>query len=98
MSFILGTLIGIVAACFTSFSYLPQVIKMARRKSVSDVSTTTIYQLGIGCALWLTYGIYRIDFVMIAANVVMISFLVMSLLLYYKYRVKEKVDSKVVDN
>jgi MtN3 and saliva related transmembrane protein len=89
LNFILGTLIGTIAACFTSFSYLPQVIKMWRRKSVSDVSTTTIYQLGIGCVLWLTYGIYRIDAIMIAANLVMISFLVISLALYYRYRVKE---------
>jgi MtN3 and saliva related transmembrane protein len=89
MSFILGTLIGIIAACFTSFSYLPQVMKMWSRKSSSDVSPATIYQLGIGCVLWLAYGIFRIDFVMISANIVMISFLVMALTLYYRYRVKE---------
>ena len=90
MNFIFGTLIGIIAACLTSFSYMPQVRKMWLRKSVNDVSPTTIYQLGIGCVLWLIYGIYRIDFVIIAANIVMISFLTTALALYYRYRIKSE--------
>ena len=89
MHFSLGTLIGIVASCLTSFSYVPQVRKMWQRKSVEDVSQVTIYQMVIGCVLWFAYGIYRVDWIIIAANVVAISILIVAMILYYKYRVKK---------
>ena len=90
MNFIMGTLIGIIGACLTSFAYVPQVSKMWRRKSCRDVSNVTIFQTAIGCSLWLIYGIYRIDYVLVTANVVIIVTLVMALFLYYRYRVKEE--------
>jgi MtN3 and saliva related transmembrane protein len=88
MDFPTGTVIGIVASCLTSFSYVPQVKKMLQRKSVEDVSQLTIYQMVIGCLLWLAYGIYRVDWIIISANIVAISILFTALALYYKYRVK----------
>ena len=93
MNFVFGTLIGIVAACFTSFSFLPQVRKMWIRKSSSDVSHITMYQMAVGCTLWLIYGIYKVDFVMIMANVVMISLLTIALVLYYRYSLKTNADN-----
>jgi MtN3 and saliva related transmembrane protein len=88
MEFSFWTIIGIVAALLTSFSYVPQVRKMWRTKSVSDVSSTTIFQMGLGCLLWLVYGISRTDFIIISANVVAIVTLVIAVVLYYRYRVK----------
>jgi MtN3 and saliva related transmembrane protein len=89
MDFSFGTVIGIVAALLTSFSYVPQVRKMWRRKSVGDVSNITIFQMSLGCLLWLTYGIYRADFIIIGSNVAAISTLVLATVMYYRYRVKE---------
>jgi MtN3 and saliva related transmembrane protein len=89
MDFSFGTVIGIVAALLTSFSYVPQVRKMWLRKSVGDVSNITIFQMSLGCLLWLTYGISRTDFIIIGANVVAIFTLVIGIVLYYRYRVKE---------
>jgi MtN3 and saliva related transmembrane protein len=90
MDFSLWTIIGIVAALLTSFSYVPQVRKMWRRRSAKDVSNITIFQSIIGCALWLVYGISLTDFVIIGSNVVAISVLVIGAVLYYRYRVKEE--------
>ena len=88
MEFSVGTAVGIVASCFTSFSYVPQVRKMWRRKSVEDVSQTTMYQMIIGCLLWEAYGIYKVDWIIIAANIIAIVILGAALALFYKFRVK----------
>ena len=89
MDFSIWTVVGIVAALLTSFSYLPQVQKMWRRKSVADVSGATIYQMGLGCILWFLYGIGRVDYVIIGANVVAISILAAALVFYYRYRTRQ---------
>lgn len=84
------TIVGILAALLTSLSYLPQVRKMWRRKSVKDVSHITIYQLLFGCTLWLVYGLSRHDPVIIGANVAADITLLVGLALYYRYRVKDE--------
>lgn len=89
MDFSFWTIIGILAALLTSFSYVPQVRKMWQRRSAKDVSNITIFQMGLGCILWLIYGISLTDFVIIGANVVAIGTLVTGIVLYYRYRVKE---------
>jgi MtN3 and saliva related transmembrane protein len=89
MDFTVWTIIGIIAALLTSFSFVPQVRKMWLRKSAKDVSNVTMFQLMIGCALWLVYGIARQDPVIIGANIIAIATLVVGLVLYYRYHVKE---------
>jgi MtN3 and saliva related transmembrane protein len=84
-----GSIIGIVAALFTSFSFVPQVKKMWNHKSARDVSNVTIIQMVLGSVLWLAYGISLVDFIIIIANVVSISILITGLILYYRYHVKE---------
>jgi MtN3 and saliva related transmembrane protein len=82
------TIIGVVAALLTSFSFVPQVRKMWRRKSAKDVSHITMFQLMTGCVLWLVYGILRQDPVIIGANIVGIAILIAGLALYYRYHAK----------
>ena len=88
MAFSFWTIIGIIAALLTSFSFVPQVRKMWRRKSAKDVSNVTMFQMGLGCILWFIYGISLTDYVIIGANVVGITSLVLGLVLYYRYHVK----------
>jgi MtN3 and saliva related transmembrane protein len=88
MSDVIWTVVGTCAALLTSFSFVPQVRKIWRRRSVSDVSHITMYQLTIGNTLWLVYGIARRDAVIIGANVIAISILIVCLVLYYRFRVK----------
>ena len=88
MDFSFWTVIGIIAALLTSFSYLPQVRKMWRTRSVMDLSPIFMYQLLIGCVLWLVYGISLTDYVIIGANIVAVTTLVIGLIFYYRYRVK----------
>jgi MtN3 and saliva related transmembrane protein len=88
MEFSFWTIIGIVAALLTSFSYVPQLRKMWVRRSAKDVSNITMLQLMIGCVLWLIYGVFRRDMIIIGANVVAVISLAIGLALYYRYRVK----------
>ena len=78
-------LIGVVAACLTSFAYIPQVLKMSITKSAKDVSLITLLQLSLGSGFWIAYGIHRQDYIIILANVVTFLTLVSALFLYYKY-------------
>ncbi len=78
------TIIGSSAAVLTMFSFVPQIIKALKTKSVQDVSITTLFQLSIGVALWIIYGIHLKDFIIIAANLVTLLTLINLIYLYFK--------------
>lgn len=65
----LTTLIGLIAGICTTGSLLPQVIKIFRTGQARDISLLMYILLGIGIALWLTYGIMLHDMPIILANV-----------------------------
>lgn len=64
----LWEIVGFLAALLTMFGFLPQVIKIYRTKSVKDLSLLAILQFMLGVFLWLIYGIYLKNFVLILAN------------------------------
>lgn len=78
-------LIGFVAATLTMFAFVPQVIKIYKTKSAKDLSVGTIVQLSIGVTLWIVYGIYLRDAIIIMANIVTLLTLLLALFLYYIY-------------
>jgi MtN3 and saliva related transmembrane protein len=83
---ILWQAVGSAAAMLTMFGFLPQVWKMFKTHSVKDVSVLTILQTDIGVFLWIVYGIYRRDAIIIIANVVSFMIVSTALGLYIKYR------------
>jgi MtN3 and saliva related transmembrane protein len=66
----LAPLIGALAAVLTSLSYLPQVKKAWPRGATSDLSLKMLAALTAGLLLWVTYGFFRSDWTIVAANVV----------------------------
>jgi len=50
-------MIGVAAAALTTFSFIPQIVKVVRHRSARDVSVITIVQLAAGVSLWVVYGI-----------------------------------------
>ncbi len=90
MDLTVWTIIGIIAALLTSFSFVPQVRKMWLLKSAKDVSHITMFQLLAGCSLWLIYGISLHDPVIIGANIIGVATLIIALILYYRYHVTEE--------
>ncbi|MDD5197014.1 MAG: SemiSWEET transporter [Candidatus Omnitrophica bacterium] len=79
-------IIGVSAAILTTFSFVPQIARSLRTKSVKDVSPITLLQLSTGVFLWIIYGIYLKDPIIITANSVTFITLTIVLFLYFKYR------------
>jgi MtN3 and saliva related transmembrane protein len=80
------TVIGSAAAVLTMFAFIPQIIKVLKTKSITDVSIVTLLQLALGVLLWIVYGIHIKDIIVITANVVTLLSLIILLLLYFYYR------------
>ncbi|RKY31181.1 MAG: hypothetical protein DRP74_05365 [Candidatus Omnitrophota bacterium] len=83
---IVWPIIGSTAAILTMFSFIPQIIKALRTKSMQDVSIITLLQLSFGVFLWILYGIHLRDLIIIAANSITLLSLAVLLFLYSSYR------------
>jgi MtN3 and saliva related transmembrane protein len=62
------TLLGMAAAALTSLSYVPQVRKALPRGSTDDLSFRTLVILATGLGLWILYGVFKGDWVIVVAN------------------------------
>lgn len=82
----INTVIGLAAAFFTTFAYLPQSIRTIKTKHTKDLSLPTILMLEIGLITWLIYGLLINSIPVISANTVSIAF--MTVILYMKLRYK----------
>ena len=65
-------LLGLVATCFTTTSFVPQVWRTWKTRDVSGISLPTYVIITIGLALWLVYGWLRGDMPLMVANAVMV--------------------------
>jgi MtN3 and saliva related transmembrane protein len=83
-------LIGSLAALFTSFGFVPQTVKMWRTRSVKDISPLTMGQLAIGVSLWTVYGVHLRDPIIIAANLITLATMLLSLSLYHRYSARKR--------
>jgi MtN3 and saliva related transmembrane protein len=78
--------IGYVAALFTTFSLLPQIIRIWKLKEARDVSLFMPLMVSIGAILWLLYGIMIAEAPVVAANAVSLLVALMTLFVTIKYR------------
>ena len=78
-------IVGISAATLTMFSFVPQIVKSIKTKSVKDVSLVTLLQLSSGVILWIAYGLYLRNVIIIIANAITLVSLVTLLVLYHIY-------------
>ena len=79
-------IVGFSAACLTMFAFIPQIMKIAKIRSVEDVSLVMLLQLCAGVSLWIIYGIHLKDAVIVTANSVTLFSLIILLFLYFSYR------------
>ena len=79
-------IIGAIAATLTMFGFVPQIIKIYKTRSVEDVSLTMLVQYCIGIFLWMLYGFYLKNNILIISNFVSFTTLVIAVALYLKYR------------
>jgi MtN3 and saliva related transmembrane protein len=79
------TIIGVSAASLTMFAFIPQIVKVLKTKSAKDVSLITLLQLSLGVSLWIVYGIHLKDAIIITANSITLTTLILLLSLYFNY-------------
>ena len=78
----LGYVIGLAAAVCTTVAYFPQLKKSWQSGRTDDLSLAMLLVLSSGVALWVVYGVIKADWVIIAANSVALSCLLV--LTYFK--------------
>jgi len=82
MNFII--LIGLLGAICTTFSFVPQVIKIIKTRRTKDISLLMYIIMTVGLFLWLTYGLMINDLPIILANIV--SFILAIIVLTFKIK------------
>lgn len=60
--------LGLVAACLTTLSFLPQALKIWRLGTARDVSLTMYLMMASGQILWWFYGYWLDSFSLMVAN------------------------------
>jgi MtN3 and saliva related transmembrane protein len=78
--------IGWVAACLTTLSFVPQVIRALRTRDVSGISIPMYVSFCAGVGLWLAYGICKQSLPIIGANAVTLALALVVLSLTLRYR------------
>jgi MtN3 and saliva related transmembrane protein len=78
--------IGYIAALLTTFSSIPQIIRVYRLKESRDISLWTVSSLSAGVLLWVIYGIEIGDLPVIIANAVSLCLSIILICLVVKYR------------
>ncbi len=69
-------IVGLLAGLLTTTSWLPQLARSWRTRSTRDLSWGYLVVLAAGVALWLVYGVLRVDFPLVLTNVITLSFVV----------------------
>lgn len=80
------TILGLLAAAFTTLSFLPQAIKTLKTKQTDDLSLGMYVILTTGIFLWLLYGIAIADLPIMLANVVTLVLTSSILILIIRHR------------
>jgi MtN3 and saliva related transmembrane protein len=80
------TVVGLIAALFTTVSLVPQLIKIYKTKSTRDISTGMFMLFCGGVFLWFVYGVLVNDFPIIIAN--SLAFIQALIILFFKIKYK----------
>ena len=78
------TLLGLAAGALTTFSLVPQVMQIYKSRHTKDLSLNTYVILSTGVFLWIVYGIFIKDNVVIIANV--LTFLLAISIVWFKMK------------
>ena len=84
------TALGGVAAVLTTGAWLPQLARCWRTRSTGDISWAYLAALGIGVALWVTYGAAIGDLVVVLANSVTLAALATLLAFKVRFSTRER--------
>jgi MtN3 and saliva related transmembrane protein len=82
----MADLVGYIAACFTTFSLLPQILRIWRLKEARDVSLFLPLMIVVGSVLWSVYGILISSVPVIVANAIALVIALITVFFTIRYR------------
>jgi len=77
--------IGLIGAALSTLCGVPQALKIVRDKETRAISLVSTYGILVCGMFWLTYGIARVDWPLIASNVVSLALTVVILRCKLRY-------------
>ncbi|MCF3110007.1 SemiSWEET transporter [Niabella sp. CC-SYL272] len=83
-------LLGYVAGAITTLTFLPQVLKTIREKSVKDISLMMFVIAAVNEVLWIIYGVLKDDWVIILTNAVILCLSLTMIYLKFAYARKHR--------
>jgi MtN3 and saliva related transmembrane protein len=86
----IDTMVGVSAAILTMSSFIPQIIRVVKTRSMVDVSVYLMLLFITGFSLWVVYGFMHNDPVIIGTNLTGIAFNVTLLFLKDRYKITER--------
>lgn len=78
-------IIGLIAASFTTFAFLPQSIRAIKTRHTKDLSLPMLWMLEFGVVIWIIYGAMISDVPLLAANTISFIFVTITLVLKLKH-------------
>lgn len=80
--------VGLTGSVLSSITFVPQVYKAWKSKSIGDLSIYTILIISVSTLIWVVYGIAHQPFLLPVVFCNSFIFLLSLLLLYFKYSFK----------
>lgn len=80
------SLIGYVAACLTTLSFLPQAIKVISTRNTQGISLLMYGMFVVGVLMWLIYGVLIDNLAVSLANLLTLLFALPILIIKYQNR------------
>lgn len=77
-------ILGLIAGSLSCVTFLPQIFKTIRSKSVQDISVTSFSIVAVSTLLWLVYGFMLHSISIVLTNIVV--FLSSLVMLYLKWK------------
>ncbi len=80
----LTNIIGSAAAVLTTLAFIPQAYHSYKTRDLSGISLPMYSAFTLGVALWLAYGLLKLDWPIIIANVITLGLSMLILVLKIK--------------
>jgi MtN3 and saliva related transmembrane protein len=84
------TIIGIAASVCTGGCLIPQLITILQKKKAENVSVGMLVVMFTGVSLWVVYGVYKKDWIIIISNSFSILINAIITILSIRYKLKSK--------
>lgn len=68
------TILATLATLCVVSSYIPQIVKGYKTKSLKDISLAFLVVIIVGTVLWIFYGLLNQDYVFLLANSIILIF------------------------